>query len=416
MNTRAPRENLEKAQLVFFLLTLCAGNFSIAVSQAALGLTLLTGLIRWFMYREGWAKTGTERTTLLLMGWALLMIPFSFDPGQSLVFYRRFFLFAGLWLGAGLAINEARRRLMFSALLFGAAGISLVGIVRVISQNESLFRSRLDHISNAMTSGAVIMLVALVTLGMLLNRGTSARARWVVSAALVPILLTLVMTMTRSAMLGLIAGVAVMLLVARPRWFVVFGGVSVVLAAVILLWGEQFLSSRLWGRVNPENFLGGGNTLARVQMWQVGWQMIKAHPWLGVGDCDLQVLVAPYYDDERLVVFGHLHSNLVQLAVIWGVPGFLMAMAFLGNQPRLLWRRWRQRLSSDPQLSPWQGGWILGALGMWTGFFVAGLTEWYFGDAEPMLLYMAILGIALGPSIAQGNNIDPDAEAGAPHA
>ncbi|MBK7670714.1 MAG: hypothetical protein IPJ24_04850 [bacterium] len=33
---------------------------------------------------------------------------------------------------------------------------------------------------------------------------------------------------------------------------------------------------------------------------------------------------------------------------------------------------------------------------MWMGFFVAGLTEWYFGDAEPMLIYLAVLGIALG--------------------
>ena len=39
---------------------------------------------------------------------------------------------------------------------------------------------------------------------------------------------------------------------------------------------------------------------------------------------------------------------------------------------------------------------MLGAIGVWTGFFVAGIAEWYFGDAEPMLLYLAIMGIACG--------------------
>ncbi|MDX2474621.1 MAG: O-antigen ligase family protein [Candidatus Krumholzibacteria bacterium] len=393
---RTPQRLLESIQLGFFLVALCAGNFSVAIGQIALGVTLLVGLTRWFLYREALVKTGMERVTLALIAWALLMIPFSADPGQSVVFAKRFFLFAALWLGAGLAVNEYRRRLMLGAMMLGAAGISVIAIWQMYQATGSLMANRLVQVSNAMTSGAMLMLVVLLALGVLLNRSTGTKARLVVGAALAPIFLALLMTMTRSALLGLMVGVAVMLLVAHRRWFLIFATCLVLLAAGVVMFGEEVLSPRAWSRISPESLVSGGNTTGRLEMWRVGWQMIQAEPITGVGDCDLLAVAPQYYGDRQPVPFGHLHSNFVHLAVIWGIPGFILAMVFLGNQPRLLWGRWRRDLGGNNNETPWHSGWVLGALGMWAGFFVAGLTEWYFGDAEPMLLFMAILGVALG--------------------
>jgi O-antigen ligase len=393
---RASWQTLEHAQLACFLVALCAGSFSIAVNQIALGLTVVLGVTRWARRREGLVSTGMERVTLLLVVWAIAMIPLSANPGQSLAFSKRFFVFTALWIGADLARDESRRRLLLAALLSGAVAISFVGAAFMYRQWGGLFVTRLEQVSNAMTNGALLMLVALLTIGVLLNRGTSGKARLVVGAALLPVLFALLMTMTRSALLGLTVGVAAMLLVGRPRWFVIFAGLGVVLVLAVLLFGEQVLSPRLWGRINPEYIAAGGNTTARLEMWRVGWQMVQAEPWTGVGDCDLQAVAPAYYGDRQPVPFGHLHSNFVHLAVIWGIPGFLLAMLFLFRQPRLLWQRWRRRVTTGPEATPWRNGWQLGALGMWAGFFVAGATEWYFGDAEPMFLSLAILGIALG--------------------
>ena len=411
-STRTPERRLELAQLGFFLLCLCAGNISVAISQIALGGTLLLGLTRWFLYRQALVNTDMERVTLALIGWALLMIPFSADPGQSVVFAKRFFLFAALWLGAGLATSEYRRRLMLGAVMLGAAGISIVAVWHMYRQMGTLFGTRLVHVSNAMTSGAMLMLVVLLAVGILLNRTTSWRARSVVALTLSPVFLALLMTMTRSALLGLVVGIAVMLLAAHRRWFMVFGVLVVVLAFGIVIFGEDVLSPRLWGRISPEYLVSGGNTTGRLEMWRVGWNMVQAEPLTGVGDCDLNAVAPQYYGDHHPVPFGHLHSNFVHLAVIWGVPGFILAMAFLGNQPRLLWILWHRRLGGNKSLSPWHSGWALGALGMWAGFFVAGLTEWYFGDAEPMLLSMAILGVALGARQTK----PADLESGVTHA
>jgi O-antigen ligase len=123
--------------------------------------------------------------------------------------------------------------------------------------------------------------------------------------------------------------------------------------------------------------------------------MIAERPVTGVGDRDLLALVPSYVTDPAAMIYGHMHSNPIHLAVIWGLPGCALAMAFLLAPPLLVWRR-RRRLAAAGGAEPWQEGWLLAALGVWAGYFVAGLTEWYLGDAEPTLLYLAVLGIALG--------------------
>jgi O-antigen ligase len=388
---------LERIQFGSLALALCAGSFSVAIGQIGLGLTLLAALVRWAVFRVRPPATGMERVTLLFVGWALLMIPLSTDAAQSLVFSKRFFLLSGLWLGAAVvAQHPARRRALLTALVAGAAGISLFGIVVALRTRGGLFDDRLDQVNNAMTSGAVLMLTVLLGAGVLLTRGLSARARRLLAAGLAPVALALLMTMTRSAVLGLLVGGAVMLLLARPRLFAVYAGTTAVVLVVLFVFGSRFLPARLATRVDPAFYVSGFNTTTRVDMWRVGWRMVAAHPVTGVGDRDLTDLNARYKGDIDVVPFGHLHSNPLHLAVIWGVPGFVLAMAFLLRQAQLLWRQWRRAGGRAATDDPWAQGWRLGALGLWCGFFVAGLTEWYFGDAEPMLLYCALIGVALG--------------------
>ena len=126
--------------------------------------------------------------------------------------------------------------------------------------------------------------------------------------------------------------------------------------------------------------------------------MIKAHPLTGVGDCDLAEVSRQYYGDQETRYFGHLHSNQIMLAAIWGIPGFILGHLFIIVPLILLIRRWRAlvKVPDVRRVNSALAGWILGAIGVWVSFFVAGFTEWYFGDAEPMVLYLAIIGIALG--------------------
>ncbi len=126
--------------------------------------------------------------------------------------------------------------------------------------------------------------------------------------------------------------------------------------------------------------------------------MIKAHPLTGVGDHDLTAIAPQYYGDESTDYFGHLHNNQIMLGVIWGIPGLILGQLFVFVPLILLVKRWRNQwgTAAARRDSPALAAWVLGAVGVWTGFFVAGLTEWYLGDAEPMVLYLSIIGVALG--------------------
>ena len=386
-------------QLLFLLLMLTSGYLSIAVSQIALGLALIVMLYRWVFLKEAPPITGLEKTAALLALWALVMIPFSTYTSQSLVYYRRFYLFAAIWVAASAATTERRRLLLFGFLLAGSMAISIYGQIHHAQLAGGFLSQRMTVVFNAMTSGALLMMAILVAVGFLIVPGIGRKIKIITAIALLPVVLGIVMTMTRSAQLGLMAGLALMLLLARPKVFGIFLILLVLAAAVLALFGDNLMSERMWSRINPQYVMEGDNTRWRLEMWGGGLEMVKAHPITGVGDRGLEEISPDYYTSEDDHYFGHLHNNIVQMAVIWGIPGLIFGQAFVFAGLWFLVRKWRslRRGPKGRPLFPAQSGWVLGAIGAWASFYIAGFTEWYFGDAESMLIYLAILGCALGP-------------------
>ena len=401
----APSAFLKSAanwQLVFVLIMLAAGYLSIAVSQIALGLALLVMLYRWIFLKEAPPATGLEKTAAVLAVWALVMIPFSTHSAQSLVYFRRFYLFTAIWVCASTATTERRRLAMLGFLLAGAMSISIYGQIHHAQLAGGFLSQRMDVLFNAMTSGALLMMAIMVAAGFLMAPGLGRRLKIVVGIAVLPVILGLVMTMTRSAQLGLLAGLGIILLLVKPKLFGLFVGLVLVASVVLAFYGENLMSARMWSRINPQYIMGGDNTGSRLEMWRGGLEMVKAHPITGVGDRGLEEIGPDYYTSKYGVYHGHLHNNLVQMAVIWGIPGLIFGQAFLFAGLWYLFKRWRdlRRIPSGTRAAPAQFGWVLGAIGAWISFYIAGLTEWYFGDAESMLIFLAILGTALGPSPA----------------
>lgn len=399
-------------QLGFLLIMLAAGYLSIAVSQIALGIALGFMLYRWFGRRERPPVTGLEKTAGLLFLWALIMIPFSTNQGQSLLFFRRFYLFAAIWVAASAATSERRRMLLACFLLGGAVAISFYGQIQHARLAGGFFSQRMDVIFNPMTSGALLVMAFMVAVGFLVAPGLSIRWKTGVGLAALPVLLGIVMTMTRSAQLGLLTGLAVVLLLVSRKWFGIFVVVLMVAVAVLALYGENLMSERMWGRITPQYVLGGENTSTRLDMWRGGWEMIKAHPLTGVGDRGLEEIAPDYYTSAMGLYFGHMHNNVIHMAVIWGIPGMLLGQAFVFAGLWCLVKRWRllRRRKGGLGREPFAAGWVLGAIGAWVSFTIAGFTEWYFGDAESMLIYLAILGCALGPVAASASAARADAD------
>jgi O-antigen ligase len=386
-------------QLMFLMIMLIAGYLSIAVSQIALGLALLTLLFRWAVLKEAPPATGLEKTAALLALWALVMIPLSTNVSQSVLFYRRFYLFSAIWVAASLAVSERRRLYLLGALLTGSLAVSIYGQIHHAQLAGGFMSQRLAVFFNAMTSGALLMMALMVAAGFLIAPGIGRKLKLVIAVAVLPVILGIIMTMTRSAQLGLVGGLGIMLLMVKPKFFGVFVGFLVALACVLALFGENLLSERMWIRITPSFVMSGDNTTQRLDMWRGGMEMIKANPVTGVGDRGLEEISKEYFVSSENLYFGHMHNNIVHMAVIWGIPGMILGQAFVFAGLWFLVKRWRDhpRRAGGRGSLPMMSGWVLGAIGAWVSFYIAGLTEWYFGDAESILIYLTILGCALGP-------------------
>jgi O-antigen ligase len=329
------------------------------------------------------------------------MVPFSSNVAQSALYYRRFYLFTAIWVAASCATTERRRLLMLAFLMAGAVATCLHDQVLLLVKTGSLFRERMTGPFNAMTSAVLLMMAALTAVGFLVAPGVGRRLRWAMALALLPLVTGIIMIMTRSAQFGLVAGVGALLLVARPRLFGGFAAALLAVVVVIALQGDRLPANGPLFRLKPQYLLEDKNTTLRLEMWRGGWNMVKRHPITGVGDRGLEEISPNYYTSADTLYFGHLHSNIPHMAAIWGVPGLLFGQAFIFAGLWHLVRRWRalRRQPGGAAATPTMAGWTLGAIAVWAGFYVAGFTDWYFGDAEPMLIYLAILGAALGGAI-----------------
>lgn len=383
--------------LAFVVVALVVSSHaSVAISQIALGLSLATALA----LRMRPSRVGIEFFVFAFFAWAVLMVPFSEEPARSFEGLKRFYLFTAIWLMAGVATTEARRRGLAIVFVAGAVVVSVVGTALWVHGGGELFVRRAPYVSNPMTTGAMVMIAALVALSFALGRLPSKRERLAAWLCVGVLVTALAATMTRSAILGFAAGLLVVVIrVAPGRQLLAFAALAVVFGGLVFV-GRDLLPSTFTARWNLEDLAEGRNTSLRLEMWEAGIRMFLERPWLGWGDVSLGDLSLPYYDAEPEFLHGHLHSNLVQIAVIWGLPGLALYLAFVARQVIALWRR----RADDAR--PWAQAWRTAALAVTVAFFVAGLTEWYFGDAEPLLLAMIVYGVGAAPDDPPASEVE----------
>ena len=360
--------------------------FSIALSQGALTLAIACALAEALGGRRP-PRLGIELPLFAFVAWALLTIAFSQDPGESLRHAKRFLLLPALWLFAAAGSEERWRLRLIAALSLGSAGVAAFGILQYLRGPGGL-AGRAMLTQGYMTAGGLMMMTALALLAFCLRPGAARARRWLLPA-LALTLVALVFTHTRNAWLGFAAGALLLFLLVRPRLAPLVLGL--LLAAG--LFAPSGYRERLLSSFDPQH----PNNVQRVIMWRTGWDLLADHPITGVGDLDLKNIYRARHAGEQVEIKGHLHSNPVMFAVLWGWPGLLLALGFLGALAWQLGRRWRALAALGERAPPWAAGWTLAALAAWLGFMLGGLFEWSFGDAEIALLLWSLCGLGLTP-------------------
>jgi len=381
---------LARASAISFLLLAAALPWSVApMSIALVACAALTFLV-WGVRREGWMRTPVDVPALVWLLALVLASTFSLDPGQSFPRVAKGLLFLLVPVAAYHGRDERLARRAVTVLLVSAVAAALFALGRFVLAGPHFPNRVKGAVGHPLTYGGQGMLFASLATAIAIR----CRGRWRAGAlaALVVLLPALAGTYTRSAWIGYVAALAVIVAFTRARWLCgVAGGVA---ALALVLPGVY--RARAFSILDPQSPWNR----ERVHMWDAGLRMFRDHPWTGVGLQDLHSIYEVYKPPGAVEPAGHLHSVYVQVAATMGIVG-LAALAFLvvglmraASRAFLEWRRTAARDRSPS--GDFAAAISLGVSAAFVGFLVSGLMEWNLGDEELLDLLCVLVGIAFG--------------------
>jgi putative inorganic carbon (HCO3(-)) transporter len=397
-----------RARLVFLALaaSVAASLLSIAASQIFLAFAL-AGAVVFLKPPLNFFRPLRRLLLILLLfsAWTILAALASDDIPLGLTIAKKFFLFLLLLLVPLIARGGERITWIYRAVFAAAVVSSLAGLLQFISNpGRDLLHRISGFMSQWMTYSGLLML-ALVALAAYSVCVDWRRQWWVFPAGTV-MFAAILLSQTRSAMLGVIAGVFVVLLLSRPRAAMLL--LALVPAAFLLsppLIRQRFSSG--WHAADP-------NTRNRIELMGTSLRLIRDNPWFGVGPKNVSREALRYRGSSEYPdwMYQHMHDNALQLAAERGIPGLLL---WLWLMIRLAWDAWRlfARSRGHPESREALMA-ATAALGCWTAFIISGVFEYNFGDSEILTLFLFITaapyafpGRVTGAALAAGEVAAP---------
>jgi O-antigen ligase len=358
-----------------FVYAVCS-VISISASQTAYILALVAWAIRSYLQ-------GAPRQ----LHWPLLM-PFSafvlasalatllaVEPLASLRELRNVFEVLVFYLMVNQVTTEERATTLVQVLVVTTTIMALYGLSQSFMYGVD-FRVR-GTMDSKMTFAGLLMLVDLMALAQLLPRTHRWHPVWTIPALLL-ITAALLMTQTRSAWCGLIAGCCVIiglrkkiLLLAIPLG-----------ALVVFLLVPQTIKIRALSIADRREI----TAQERLSMWSSGVRIIRDHPWTGVGMGAMAQTYAHYREPDSPVDpqrrLGHLHNNIIQIAAERGLLGLACWLWIWGAYGYHTWRVYRRLKPEHRQAQAL----VVGSLASVIAFLIEGLFEYTFGDSEVITL------------------------------
>ena len=236
--------------------------------------------------------------------------------------------------------------------------------------------------SHWQTFGGQMMMLVAAALGLALF--APARHRPWLFTALGVIAAALLLNETRSNWIG--AALALVYLVAKARPRLLFALPFLFGALMLIAPIRERTASLIWphGEVDSNQH--------RWVTWRTGLEMVRAHPWFGLGPEQIKKQFDRYVpaDVPRPLPegwYGHLHNNYLQYAADRGIPTALCLCWFLWAMVSSWWRA--------AQVANQEARAILeGAIAAWLGVVISGLFEWNLADSEVLYLFLVVAACA----------------------
>jgi putative inorganic carbon (hco3(-)) transporter len=387
---------LARAALFCTLASAVSILLSIAVSQILLGLgfalMLLSGQTR--RLPAAWLPLA-----LFLVG-TLVSLAFSPDPAAGMPQLKKFYVFLNL-LTVFCLLREMVwiRRLIFAWAAVGAVDASVALVQYGLKMREarelgiSFYQYYVEKritgaMSHWMTFGGTEMFVLLMLAAYLLFSGGQSRKREyrVLLGCAVVIIAALILGETRSIWLAVAAAGGYLVCCWKPRLLFVLP----VAVALVLVVAPSTVRERVTSFYRPQGEIDSNQH--RKVTWRTGLQMIRAHPWLGLGPeivgRDFKAYIPA--DIPRPLprgFYGHLHNIYLQYAAERGIPVLLLMMWWLGKM-LLDFARGIRRLPAGPSDTR---AVLQGAVAVLIATLIAGFFEVNLGDSEVLTVFLTVM-------------------------
>ena len=364
-------ERLEPVAFGTLAAFIAALLFSIAASTILLALTALCWFILLVRQRR---RPSAPAFFLALSAFALATLissAFSLSPRDSLIDSRQLLLFAIVPIVYDL-VTPSRARQMTLLIITAGAVSAAIGIVQYsLLQFDTLGR-RPEGTLNYMTYSGELMLIVCIAAAQLVfeRRGRSWPA--LVMPALV---VALVVTFTRNAWVGVLAGTA-LLFVLRD-----FRLLALLPVAVALVFA--FAPERLTDRMVSMFDLRDPSNRDRLAMTRTAGAIIRDRPLTGVGPNMIPQVYARYRDKDAFHETNpHLHNVPLQIAAERGLPALAAWLWFVTSVAFTLLQQFRRAIEVPL---------AAGGLAALAAMLTAGLFEHNFGDSEFLMLFLVII-------------------------
>jgi O-antigen ligase len=347
-------------------------QFSIALAQILLTIALLCWAALLVVRRERFEAPAFFWPLAAYAGITLVSAAFSSDPRTSLLDCKQLVLFLIVPLTYRLAA-ESRGATLATVVISCAGASAVFGIFQYgILHYDQLSQRPQGTLGHYMTYSGLLMLVIGVALAriLFLNYGRT----W--AALVMPALaVSVALTSTRSAEVGVCAAAALLFALKDFRLFAVVP----VIAAIFFAFAPTPVTQRFVSMFDAKD----PTRVDRIAMLHEGERMIAAHPLTGVGPNMVQKLYPDYRGQDAVnKINPHLHNNPLQIAAERGLPALAIWLWFVVALVRQLWLRFRS--GRQPFLSA-------AALATVTALLTAGLFEYNFGDSEVLMLFLILV-------------------------
>jgi putative inorganic carbon (hco3(-)) transporter len=372
--------------------------FSIAVSETLVGMALVALLIS----RQELRFPPILLPITVFLGLTLISLAFSPDPMGGIPDIRKFFLYYAVPL---VLYSTLRTLPGVRAFLSAAIGVmtlsalwSLVQFGKKVQEAHALGRpfytfyvgSRLTGFTShwMVLGGQEMMLVLMAAAWLFFSRDRRSQV-WAAGAVSI-ILISLLVGETRIIWFGTLCG-GVYLIWLWRRWWVL--ALPLPILAVMLV--NPF---ELRERVTSV-FHAHGDTDSnqfRYVCRREGWEIIKKHPWLGLGPEQIKALEVSG-DFQKWIPadiprplptgwYGHLHNLYIQLAAERGIPAALV-MIWLLIKIMADFLRGARRAQDHLEARAT----LYGAVAMIIGVLAVGFAEYNLGESGVLTPFLALV-------------------------